>query len=115
MSAVDEGSEGWTGDPPAAIARALFVRPDLWWTGLTVLRRLAPARWWRDGSHLPLPQRAWWQFRMVTAYGRPDARPRSGDVIGYLEWCRSTASRGQRPRGRRGTEATEHLEARRSG
>jgi hypothetical protein len=27
---------------------------------------------------------------MVTSYGRPDAEPQAGDVISYLEWCRST-------------------------
>jgi hypothetical protein len=111
----DEETSILSGDPPAVVARALLARPDLWWTGAVVLRRLVPSRWWRDGSHLPLPHRAWWQFRMVTAYGRADARPRSRDVISYLEWCRSTGSRRRRPRHRQGTESPGHLEARRSG
>jgi hypothetical protein len=104
-----------TGDSPAAIARTLLGRPDLWWTGVRVLWRLTPPHWWRGGSHLPLPHDAWWRFRMVTAYGRPDARPRSRDVIGYLEWCRSTGSRGSRSHRRRPGEPPERLDVRRSG
>ncbi len=107
----DEGN----GDPPCALARALLARPDLWWTGIGVLRRLTPSGWWRGDSHLPLPPRGWWRFRMVTAYGRPDARPRSRDVVAYLEWCRSTGSRGHGARAGRGTQKAERLEMRRSG
>jgi hypothetical protein len=112
MSRVDDGRSG---DPPAVLVRALLARPDLWWTGAGVLWRLTPSRWWRGGSHLPLPHDAWWRFRMVTAYGRPDAWPTSRDVIAYLEWCRSTRSRGLRARRRQGAEAAERLDVRRSG
>jgi len=115
MSGEDEEGEAWTGDPPAAVVRALVVRPELWWTGVVVLKRLAPSRWWRGGSHLPLPHRAWWRFRMVTAYGRADARPRARDVIAYLEWCRSAGGLGHHSRHRRGVEAAERLHVRRSG
>jgi hypothetical protein len=111
----DEATSGWAGDPGSVVARALLARPDLWWTGLVALKRLAPPRWWRRGSHLPLPHRAWWQFRMVTAYGRADAHPRAGDVIAYLEWCRSTGRRGGSSRYREGTPDTERLHERRSG
>jgi len=111
----DEGRSAWTGDPRSVVVRALLARPDLWWTGLVVLKRLAPPEWWRGGSHLPLPHRAWWQFRMVTAYGRADAHPRADDVIAYLEWCRSTGWRGRRSRHRQGTPGAERLHVRRSG
>ena len=83
-----------TGPPPrafGAVARAVACRPDLWWTALSVLRRLAAPGWWRSGPFLPLPDGPLWRFRMVTAYGRPDAVPERADVVSYLEWCRSTA------------------------
>jgi hypothetical protein len=119
MSADDEGDDDggteWTGDTRSAVVRALLARPDLWWTGVVVLKRLAPPRWWRAGSHLPLPHRAWWQFRMVTAYGHADAHPRADDVIAYLEWCRSTGSRGRGSGHGQGTPGAERLHVPRSG
>lgn len=81
---------------------AVARRPDLWWTALGTLGRQAPASWWRTPPHLPLPDRRLWEFRMVTAYGRPDAVPERSDVIAYLEWCRATAGSGYPPTGGRG-------------
>lgn len=119
MSSDDEGdheeSSGWTGDRRSVVVRALLSRPDLWWTGLVVLKALTPPRWWRGGSHLPLPHRAWWRFRMVTAYGRADAHPRAADVIAYLEWCRSTGSRGPGWRHGQASPDAERRRVRRSG
>lgn len=74
-----------------AMARAVATRPDLWWTALGALRRLAAPGWWSSPPHLPLPDGRLWAFRMVTAYGRPDQVPDRSDVIAYLEWCRATA------------------------
>jgi hypothetical protein len=99
------GSSGAPGSPAGPSNRALVSvavaavrRPDLWWTALGALRRLAAPGWWSTRPLLPVPDARLWAFRMVTAYGRPDAVPTRGDVISYLEWCRATA----RPRGRRG-------------
>jgi hypothetical protein len=51
--------------------------------------RLAPARWWRRWPPLPLPDAAYWRFRMTTAYGGSgDAVPKARDLVEYLEWCR---------------------------
>lgn len=77
--------------PP--VVRALITRPGLWPTAFCVLARLAVPGWWRTSPFLPLPDRRWWAFRMVTAYGRPDAQPVAADVVSYLEWCRSTGRR----------------------
>ncbi len=71
-------------------ARAVFRRPDLWWTALGALIRLAPPGWWHHRPPLPVPDRRLWAFRMVTAYGRSDAEPDARDVVSYLEWCRDT-------------------------
>jgi len=84
----------------AAVVRAVLARPDLWWTALCALGRLAPPGWWRARPHLPLPDDRLWGFRMVTAYGSPDTVPCAPDVISYLEWCRSTA-RSRLTNGRR--------------
>ena len=62
-----------TGREVAVLVAAVLLRPDLWWTALGELRRMAPHLWWRTAPHLPLPDRRLWEFRMVTAYGRADA------------------------------------------
>ena len=83
----------------AGMAVAVLHRPHLWWAGLGALVRLARPGWWRTGSRLPMPDPRLWAFRMVTAYGDPDASPEAADVIGYLEWCRSTGRSGRVVRG----------------
>jgi hypothetical protein len=70
--------------------RAVLPRPDLWWTTLGALYRLAPTAWWRRWPHIPVPDARLWDFRMVTVYGTVDADPSPEDVISYLEWCRRT-------------------------
>ncbi len=72
---------------------ALLRRPDLWFTGVRVLLRLAPAGWWRRAPHLPIPSKDYLHFRMVTAYGGDGSGPaRSEDLVAYLEWCRAWPS-----------------------
>ena len=84
----------------AALAAGVLSRPGLWWTALGELRRMAPRLWWRSSPHLPLPDRRLWEFRMVTAYGRPDATPTRSDVVSFLEWCRAaSAASAPRPGG----------------
>jgi len=90
------------GRPVAALVAAVVRRPDLWWTALGALRRQAPDSWWKSPPHLPLPDRRLWEFRMVTAYGRPDAVPVRSDVISFLEWTRATARSGNPPPGGHG-------------
>lgn len=84
-------SRGLSGSTMRQMARAVVWRPDLWWAALGALRRLAAPGWWRFRPYLPVPDQRLWAFRMVTAYGSPDADPEATDVISYLEWCRSTA------------------------
>ena len=71
------------------VALAVARRPDLWPTALVQARRLAPPGWWRRWPPLPLPDRAWLQFRMRTAYGDPRHVPPPDDVVAWLSWCRS--------------------------
>ena len=101
-----------SGEPPVpappssatvrTVLSALAVHPSLWLTALGAVHRLAAPGWWRRRPFLPLPDARLWGFRMVTAYGRPDAAPEANDVVSYLEWCRSAggkhpAHRGNRP------------------
>jgi hypothetical protein len=87
------GSRGLSQRAAHEMVVAVLWRPDLWWSAIGALRRLAVPGWWRSRPHLPLPDERLWAFRMVTAYGSPDADPVAADVISYLEWCRSTAVR----------------------
>lgn len=63
---------------------AVLRRPWLWGVAL----RLAPRGWWRRSPHLPLPDREYLRFRMVTMYGDATHVPEPGDLVTYLEWCR---------------------------
>jgi hypothetical protein len=109
---AEEIPEPFTVQILGALAAALVLRPDLWWTALGALRRLAAPDWWRSRPYLPLPDAGWWGFRMVTAYGRPDGVPVPADVVSYLEWCRATGPAG--PRGAR-TGVRGHRDPGRSG
>lgn len=82
----------------ARVVKAVLSRPRLWGSALGVVRRFAAPGWWRRAPRLPLPAVALWRFRMVTAYGDPEARPTPADVVDYLEWCHevTAARRGAR-------------------
>jgi hypothetical protein len=80
---------------------ALAVRPDLWWAGISQVRRLAPNGWYARWPFLPLPAREYLEFRVLTQYGDTQRSPEVRDVIDYLEWSRdwhSTAARQRRKR-----------------
>jgi hypothetical protein len=79
-----------SGRAPAArtAVAAVVTRPRLWREAVATVRRLAPAGWWRRPPFLPVPDAAYWGFRMHTAYGDQWAgRPSRGDVVDYLQWC----------------------------
>ena len=80
---------------PAASGRSwlasglrLMCRPELWATAAVALWRLAPPGWWHRWPPLPLPDKGYLRFRMLTAYGDAGARPDGTDLVAYLEWCR---------------------------
>ena len=75
------------------VAKAIGRRPWLWAAAFGAVWRLAEPGWWRRAPHLPLPNDHLWSFRMVTAYGRPNAQPGTEDIVAYLEWCRSANGR----------------------
>lgn len=71
------------------VTRVVASRPGLWPIAAVVAWRLAPRHWWRRWPPLPVPDAAYWRFRMTTAYGGDgDASADPTDVVEYLEWCR---------------------------
>lgn len=80
--------------PWVALGRALACHPALWVTAATQMLRLAPRRWWAQPPFLPLPDRAYLEFRVRTQYGGSAADSTAldpADVIEYLAWCRDVA------------------------
>ena len=83
----DQRADGWT-RAAATSLRAVALHPRLWPASLAALRRLAPPGWWHRHPFMPVPDAAYWRFRMETAYGKDwEGRPTTGDVIDYLGWC----------------------------
>ena len=68
---------------------AVLVRPWLWATAVAQLFRLARPGWWHRWPLLPLPDREYLRFRLVTAYGDPERDPDAADLVTYLHWCRA--------------------------
>lgn len=71
-----------------AVAASVLRRPGLFWTTIVTGVGLVPRRWWRRWPPLPIPDRRWIAFRLETAYGDPNARPKVEDVSDYLAWAR---------------------------
>lgn len=69
--------------------RAVAARPSLWATAVRQIVVLAAPGWWRRRPFLPLPDREYMRFRMVTQYGDPDHPMEPADVVAYLHWCRA--------------------------
>jgi len=66
----------------------LLRHPSLWATAVRQAMVLAPRGWWKRRPFLPVPDREYLRFRMVTAYGMADRDPEPADVVTYLRWCR---------------------------
>lgn len=92
----------------ASAAAAVAMRPALWRTAWRQLLSLAEPGWLRRRPHLPLPPADYLRFRLVTAYGDPDAAPTSRDVVTYLSWCRDERRRGHPGSSRRGRNTPSH-------
>jgi hypothetical protein len=71
-----------------AVVRAVAVRPTLWPVAIRQWRRTVPSRWWRRRPFLPVPARAYVEFRLVTQYGANGHPPSPADGLNYLAWCR---------------------------
>ena len=80
-------------EAPAGLAAAFAAvarRPDLWPAAARQAWRLAPRHWWSTPPFLPVPDRRWLRFRLEAQYGGDGRGPLvAGDVIAFLEWCRT--------------------------
>lgn len=48
--------------------------------------RLRVTKWWRHAPFLPLPDRAYWNFRMMTATGSTNGSMSVEDVVSAAKW-----------------------------
>lgn len=74
--------------PVLATVLATVRRPALWPTAARQYRRTVPRRWWAHRPFLPLPDRGYVRFRLLTQYGGDRRAPEPSDVVNYLTWCR---------------------------
>ncbi|MDP8959244.1 MAG: hypothetical protein M3N51_08615 [Actinomycetota bacterium] len=68
--------------------RAIVGHPKLWVEALRAVASMSPDGWWRHPPFLPRPHPGYLAWRLVTAYGSPEAPLLGHDVIEYLEWRR---------------------------
>jgi len=54
---------------------------------LRVAWRFRRRRWFRRAPFLPIPDRAYLRWRMLTAYGDANAVPTVEDVARYVRWA----------------------------
>ena len=71
-----------------SLLRELIRRPGLWPEALRTWVAFTPRKWWSQRPFLPLPRRAYIQWRLQTAYGSADVRPGKSDFVEFLEWRR---------------------------
>lgn len=74
-------------------------RPGLWPALLSAAWAFRPRGWYRRPPFLPLPSRAYMQWRLETAYGDADAVPPEDELVRFITW---SAEMRRRMRGRRG-------------
>ncbi len=68
---------------------AVVAHPSLWGVAVQQMWRLGRGGWWRSAPFLPVPSAQYLRFRMVTAYGDPDAAMDADDLVTYLRWCKA--------------------------
>lgn len=56
--------------------------------------RLRRHAWWRRAPFLPLPGRAYWQFRLATATGSVSGSTSVREVVEYAKWSDQQRTRG---------------------
>jgi hypothetical protein len=80
--------------PVLRIAAVVLLRPRLWLAGIRAGMHLAPRRWWARPPFLPLPDRDYWHFRMVTMFGGDgEGSLTTEQIVDYLHWSASLDAR----------------------
>lgn len=70
------------------LARHLLLHPMLAPIIVRAAWRLRATQWWRRAPFLPLPDRAYWNFRLVTANGSTNRSLSVDDVVSFAKWSR---------------------------
>lgn len=73
-----------------ALALRAAVNPRLAWDLLRTAWAFRRRGWWRAPPFLPLPDRTYLRWRMLTAYADEEAVPPVEDVIAFARWRRET-------------------------
>ena len=68
----------------ASAVLAVLVRPRLWLEACRVLGETRCKEWWQ--RLLLVPESEYLRWRTMTAYGDPDARITTDDLVRYLRW-----------------------------
>ena len=74
----------------ASISIAVLRRPTLWATATKQILHLVPRRWWARAPFLPVPNREYMRFRVLTQYGDQDHVLEVADVLKYLYWLKDS-------------------------
>lgn len=69
-----------------ALARHLRQHPSDARLLLVALWRMRTTRWWRRPPFLPLPDRAYWRFRLSTATGSSSGSPSVREMVEFAKW-----------------------------
>lgn len=72
----------------SSATRELVRHPGLWPEAIRSLFALAPRKWWTRAPFLPIPDRDYLSWRIVTAYGNADSDLQGEDLVAYLRWRR---------------------------
>jgi hypothetical protein len=73
---------------PPGLARHLIAHPVDAVSVATSAWALRRRGWWRRRPFLPIPDEAYWRFRMTTALGEPEAVPTVEEVVTAARWSR---------------------------
>ena len=76
------------------MVKTVASQPRLWHTAFRAYLSFVPDRWWARRPFLPVPDRDWMHFRLVTAYGGDGRAPDSAgeELVTWLRWLRREQS-----------------------
>ncbi|MDE0138390.1 MAG: hypothetical protein OXM57_07865 [bacterium] len=63
--------------------------PSLAWETIRLAAATAAPGWFRKAPFVPRPEPGYLEWRMQTAYGRPDSTPTETEVEEFLRWRRT--------------------------
>lgn len=70
------------------LTRHLLLHPSQAPVVVGAAWRLRAVKWWRHAPFLPLPDHAYWNFRVITANGSANRLLSVDDVVTFAQWSR---------------------------